>query len=233
LPKATTRNDIDIEIADYESGPRKRSGVKRLLGRSPATRIGLFASAALTVAVMVNLLLMQDQRHAAPLFQAKVATVTALPEPTPLPAPRPAELTSAPVVKPAAQLKPARVDAPASDPIAREISRSESAAPKAEKPKPAEARRPDPIAGLMRSVGAAGPAPVAQPATSVEPKPAVIAAQRALMKLGFVIKPDGVFGETTRQAIQRFERDNHMPIRGELTPKIQRELARLSGVQAQ
>ena len=57
-----------------------------------------------------------------------------------------------------------------------------------------------------------------------------MAAQKALLKLGFVLKPDGVFGGTTRQAIERFERDQGMPVKGDLTPRIMRMLAAESGV---
>ena len=51
------------------------------------------------------------------------------------------------------------------------------------------------------------------------------------MKLGFVLRPDGVFGASTRQAIEAFERDNRLPVHGELTRRIKVELARQSGVE--
>jgi len=61
----------------------------------------------------------------------------------------------------------------------------------------------------------------------------VLAAQRALQRLGFVVRPSGVFDATTRQAVAQFERDHRMPARGELTPAVRRELARLSAAEAQ
>jgi len=48
--------------------------------------------------------------------------------------------------------------------------------------------------------------------------------------LGFVLKPDGVAGATTRQAIERYERDRKLPVRGELTPALLRRLGAESGV---
>jgi peptidoglycan hydrolase-like protein with peptidoglycan-binding domain len=57
----------------------------------------------------------------------------------------------------------------------------------------------------------------------------VLGVQRALVKLGFVLRPDGVNGAATRQALEQFERDHNLPSKGELTPKVLRELATQSG----
>ena len=256
MRKAAKQTDFDCELADYDApAPARRARGRSLLGANPATRIGVFGLTLLTGAIVVNALLLQDQRHSAPLFQAKLNMPAASIEAeAPMPAPRPAELA---VVKPVAKpAEVAHVDTPRADPIAREIARIEAPAPRAEKPKVAEAkaeaksetktaetktteakvqrksaetvktadnRKPDAIGGLMRSVGIAD-------THSAEPDPSVRAAQRALMKLGFVIRPDGVFNGTTREAIQRFERDNNLPVRGALSPSVKRELARMSGV---
>ena len=58
----------------------------------------------------------------------------------------------------------------------------------------------------------------------------VVFAQRALAKLGYSLHQDGVFGGTTRQAIEKFERSSGLPVKGELTPKILRLLGARSGV---
>ena len=63
-------------------------------------------------------------------------------------------------------------------------------------------------------------------------KQTVLLAQRALVKLGYVLHQDGVFGGTTRQAIEMFERANHIPVTGELTPKILKLLSQRSGIAA-
>jgi len=57
----------------------------------------------------------------------------------------------------------------------------------------------------------------------------VLLAQRALSKLGYSVKADGVAGGTTRQAIEKFERDNRLPVKGDLSPKILRELSMAAG----
>ncbi|MFV0281130.1 MAG: peptidoglycan-binding protein [Rhodoblastus sp.] len=126
------------------------------------------------------------------------------------------------------------------DPIARAIASVEKPAP-VEKPahaaKPAsaekhqraaprkETRRPDPIASLIDKQAA--------PSARAPQASEVIAAQRALQRLGFVIRPNGVFDATTRQAIAQFERERNMPARGELTPAIRRELARMASGEIQ
>jgi hypothetical protein len=45
-----------------------------------------------------------------------------------------------------------------------------------------------------------------------------------------VLKPDGVAGLTTRQAIERYERDRGRPVHGALTPALSRQLSAESGV---
>ncbi len=47
-----------------------------------------------------------------------------------------------------------------------------------------------------------------------------IAAQSALIKLGFAIKADGVAGASTQQAIQQFERAHGLAPSGEVTPRL-------------
>jgi peptidoglycan hydrolase-like protein with peptidoglycan-binding domain len=59
----------------------------------------------------------------------------------------------------------------------------------------------------------------------------VLAAQRALVKLGYTqVKADGVPGEATRSAIERFERERKLPVTGRLNPVTVRELAAASGM---
>jgi hypothetical protein len=55
-------------------------------------------------------------------------------------------------------------------------------------------------------------------------------AQRALARLGYNVRVDGKFGGSTRQALEKFERDSGLPVRGELTAKVMRQLSSRSGV---
>jgi hypothetical protein len=62
------------------------------------------------------------------------------------------------------------------------------------------------------------------------PETRIIAAQRALNRIGVgPVKADGRFGEETRAAIERFERERRLPVTRELTPRTLRELAAVSG----
>jgi hypothetical protein len=59
----------------------------------------------------------------------------------------------------------------------------------------------------------------------------VLLAQRALTKLGYgPLKVDGVLGQGTRQAIERFERDLRLPPTGDLTPRTIKELSAQAGM---
>jgi hypothetical protein len=89
----------------------------------------------------------------------------------------------------------------------------------------------DKISQLLK---APPPAPHTQSATAAaapaKPSKSVLAAQRALVKLGFVLNPNGVAGETTRRAIESYERDHGLPVRGEITPALLRQLRTETGI---
>lgn len=153
--------------------------------------------AALSVALVgigVNALLLQRERHPAPLFGiAPPKPPAAAPAPaaaTPLP-PKPASAEhDAPPAQPPTVLPPARradaVDgsAPASDPIA------------------------DLLAGEARSDAAR----------------LTLAAQTALAKLGYPVKPDGSDGAATQQALRDFERAHGLPPATEITERVVKQL---------
>ena len=64
-----------------------------------------------------------------------------------------------------------------------------------------------------------------------DPKRTATAAQRALNKLGYgPLTEDGAVGAGTHAAIERFERDRKLPIKGELGGRLLKELATASGL---
>jgi len=190
------------------------------LGR--AARLFLVFGAVAAIGVPLNALYFQDGRHPAPLFGfvtaggqgAGAKRVATLPPPAaeaPLPPPRPATVAA----PPSAPAKPA-AKAPA--------AKSESG--RAEKPG-------DAIGALLASTAPA-PAPSASAAPGAEKADkSVLFAQRALAKMGYGLRADGVYGGTTRQAVEKFERAIGAPVKGELTPKVLRQLAARSGLSAQ
>jgi hypothetical protein len=212
------------------SKPRRRSkraspqAKQRRIGLSSAKMRRLFSvvACALCIAALggiaFNALSLQKTRHPAPLFahapatlvikEPAVAELAAAPPPIQAPRPHPAAPTRAedgPAAKSGAEEKPAPSHpAPADAP---------DAAPR------------DAISDLL--LGKAH-----EPETTQSPAPStrtVLAVQKALVKLGFVLKPDGVMGATTHQAIERYERDHHRVSNGELTPALMRRLSAESG----
>ena len=57
-----------------------------------------------------------------------------------------------------------------------------------------------------------------------------MAVQRALADFGYgQIKPTGIFDPDTRVAIEKFERDRRLPVTGQISDRVVRELAALTG----
>jgi hypothetical protein len=88
----------------------------------------------------------------------------------------------------------------------------------------------DGISQLLKAPPAPPGRAAAEAAVSAAPSKLVLAAQRALVKLGFVLTPDGVAGATTRQAIEHYERDHGLPVRGVLSRAIMRKLSAETGI---
>jgi len=152
-----------------------------------------YLGAALSVALIgiaVNALLLQRERHPAPLFGL------AAPK---LPAPAPA---------PAAPEKP--VSAEDSAPPAQ----SPEALPPTRPAEPAESSpsASDPIANLLAG-------------ETHSDSRLVLAAQTALAKLGYAVKPDGKEGAATQQALREFEHAHGLPPASEINERLVKQLS--------
>lgn len=197
--------------------PVRSASLLGFIKRKPTQTFGILGLIALMGGAVVNVMFLQEARHPHPLFgktvetQAPRGAVSPIAPPVqqaavPAPAPRPASFTPAQVEKPVAR-------APIAEPV-------ESVK---EQPKSRDA-----IAALIR-----GNVPQVAATTAPDASKTVLAAQKALVKLGFVLKPDGVMGGTTRQAIEIYERNHKMPVRGDLTPKIMGLLSAESGIRVE
>jgi peptidoglycan hydrolase-like protein with peptidoglycan-binding domain len=213
--------------------------------RHPLRGLGWLALGGTGVAVFGNILLLQPERHRAPMFvgnpQIHAAPLAAA---VPLPPQRPsaieieAEATGRIELMRDIQAELARrgllqgegggVAGPRTARAIREFQ-TQAGLPLTGEPSEAllaalltgAVQKPrDPIAGLLRTP----PDRLERPAT-------VAAVQRALAKLGYgPLKDDGQLGPGTRAALDRFERDRKLPSRAENPARVLRELSLASGM---
>jgi peptidoglycan hydrolase-like protein with peptidoglycan-binding domain len=77
---------------------------------------------------------------------------------------------------------------------------------------------------------AADAAPADPIAKLIAPSKRVMAIQRALSDFGYgQIKPTGLFDPETKAAIEKFERDHRLPVTGQISDRLVRELAAMTG----
>jgi hypothetical protein len=213
-------------------------------------------------AIAWNALVLQNVRHPAPLFTQQDPAAAAAPvemhaSTQPLPPSRPgAEVAEAQAI---AVQEPYHPPAPVETAPAPTASTPRNAprsgigdlirnngvpSPAAQRtqqaadPAPAPAAPPtraqtvrDPIAEMIRL---GGPVPT-PPANVGRPDAAdiVLSGQRALARLGYGVKVDGLMGPGTRQAIERFEQDRRLPVTGTFNSRTARELSAQSGIAVQ
>jgi hypothetical protein len=202
----------------------ERGLVMRILLHSPKDMVAGLLAAAAVCAVFTNALFLQAGRHPSPMFGGNVVTLPA-PQPaavSPLPRPRPVELAARPVEPEPVESKPVEM--------------------KAAEPKNADRgadKNADAMTNLVvksTSAPAAAPANVMRPPASI-PAPAqtagarrVAAVQRALTQYGYgQLKPTGAVGADTQAAISRFEHARRLPVTGQMSDRLVRELTAMTG----
>ena len=205
----------------------ERGLVMRMLLHSPKDMIaGALAFAAVS-AIIANALFLQAGRHPSPMFGTVVAVpAAALAPASPLPRPRPVE--AARVMEPS-PAEPKAVE-PKSDFKSDLKSEFKS-----------EPRAADPMTNLVKATAIPQPAPsgVARPPAPIpaasrnDPASSsrrVAAVQRTLTEYGYgQLKPTGTVGSETQAAIQKFERDRKIPVTGQMSDRLVRELAAMTG----
>jgi hypothetical protein len=229
----------------------ERGLLLRILLYSPKDVVaGLLAFAAVS-AIITNALFLQTGPHPAPMFASArlVGTAAAVNV-----RPRPAEADPTPSESRLAEPKiaePRNSEAKNSEAKNAEAKNSEA---KNSEPKTPESRNPesrnseskgaDPLANLMRgtaSPGSASTPAVVRPPAPIPPPPRtettqssgsrrVAAVQRALTEYGYgQLKPSGTIGPDTQTAIQRFERERKIPVTGQVSDRLVRELSVVIG----
>lgn len=188
----------------------QRSLAMRILLHSPKDLIaGALAFAAVS-AIVANAMFMQAGHHPSPMFGTTVGAPQAVANP--LPRPRPVDATLRPADVKFAEVRPAETKPAAAGSVI-----AKTTAPAASTP----ARPPAPIPVSSRSD------PVGD---LIVASRRVAAVQRALTEYGYgQLKPTGTVGSDTLAAIQKFERDRKLPVTGQMSDRLVRELSAVTG----
>ena len=223
-------------------------GASRLagaIGRHPREFVGILMATVTVFAIFINALFLQRGPHPAPIFATR--TTMTQEAPAVLPRPRVVETAAAPVTVARSQVQiigdiqrelgrkgfydgaadgiwGGKTDAAARDFVQAaglkiNVEAGESllraivtSSAKAQGGRAATPERTDPIAEL------------------IAPPKRVLAIQRALTDFGYgQIKPTGVYNPETQAAIEKFERDRRLPVTGQISDPLVRELAAMTG----
>ena len=227
---------------------QERGFAMRILLHSPKDMLAGVLAVAAVGAILTNALFLQAGRHPSPMF----GSVVTLPAPapavaSPLPRPRPVELAvrsaepalfePKPVEFKSAEPKnfesktfePKTSDTRATDPMTSLVVKSTSAAPAS------ASSVANPVA-KPTSVALAAPSNVIRPPASIPASSQsagarrVASVQRALSEHGYgQLKPTGAVGADTQAAISKFERDRKLPVTGQMSDRLVRELTAMIG----
>ena len=202
MPRRRGSREIIVD-ADAERGL-----ALRILLYSPKDMVAGAIALAAVIAIIANALFMQAGRHPAPMFGSvtMLPAVASVPA-NPLPKPRPVEADAS-----LAEIKPA-------DPVANLVKTTSAVqAISTNIPRPPMAV-PVPVSSRVDSVPASGVG-----------SHKVAAVQRALTEYGYgQLKPTGVVGSDTQTAIQKFEKARKLPVTGQMSDRLVRELAAMIG----
>jgi len=203
-----------------------RGRIAAAIMQHPREFVGIVMAAAATLTIFVNALFLQHGPHPAPIFATR--PLVAARHPASANPPGQAHLVAGiqralgskgfytgnvdgiwgaetdAAVRDFAQAAGLKIKSEASAALLRTITAS-----KVEAPAPA---RNDPIAKLLA------------------PSKKLLAIQRALSDFGYgQIKPTGAYDPDTRAAIEKFERDRKLPVTGQVSETLVRELSAMTG----
>ena len=225
-------------------------GVGRLaaaISRHPREFVGVVMATLAVFAIFTNALFLQRGPHPAPIF----ATRPPAAQEAPAVLPRPRALAP-----PVAPVTIARSQAQIIGDIQRELSHKgfyDGPVDSIWGAKTDAAARDfvqagglkintDATEGLLRAIvtsnaraqngRAAAPVPIRNDpiAELIAPTKQVLSIQRALADFGYgQIKPTGVYDPETKEAIEKFERDRRLPVTGQISDQLVRELAAMTG----
>lgn len=229
-----------------DEAPRRRRGAAaavaepgrglllRVLLYSPKDMVaGLIAFAA-SSAIITNALFLQSGPHPAPMFGTTATPPNALLMSNPLPRPRPAEADALPLAEPKRGDSSLFDPKPVEPPPEPKPAEQRSVVQRPAEPGSSDQRSNDPMANLVRATAST---PLPPPSNALRP-PApipttgsiggahrVAAVQRVLTEYGYAqLKPTGTLGPDTKVAIEKFERERRLPVTGQVSDRLVREL---------
>jgi peptidoglycan hydrolase-like protein with peptidoglycan-binding domain len=239
---------LSVDLSKLFAG---QTSMLRIIGarfmRSPAKFIVYSALTCIGGAILVNATAMQSERHPAPFFAVAPASnlVTAS---IPLPPSRPASIrntiSEADLAKQAILIKDlqgtlarkgfyiGQIDGQMSNRFEIAIREFEKAASLPVSGEPSEKlltmvaasklTMKDQLLVLIKDSSAGA---------SADKSKTNLQVQRALNKVGYgPVKEDGVYGATTKAAIELFEKSHKLAVRGEPNGRVLKELAAASGI---
>lgn len=233
------------QFGDFDGG----SGLAAAIGRHPREFVGLLSGTVAVLLIFVNALFLQHGPHPAPIFATPpAARYIPVASPVALPSPRvPASVIAAQA--PTTNRVQLITD------IQRELARRgfyDGASDGIWGAKTDGAVRdfvqtaglrinPEASDNLLHAIAAtpaslhsqiAEPVPPRNDAIAqlIAPSKRVLAIQSALTEFGYgQIKPTGIEDADTRTAIEKFERDNRLPVTGTISEAFVRDLAAMTG----
>jgi hypothetical protein len=229
----------------------ERGLVMRMLLHSPKDMIAGALAVAAVFAIITNALFLQAGRHPSPMFGSVItlpAPAPAVAVASPLPRPRPAELAvrpaeptpaepklvearpieARPVEAKSAEAKAA--DPKNSDPMTNLVVKSTSAVPTAASSVANPVVKPASVAAVAPSNVMRPPAPIPVSSHGDAGSRRIAAVQRALTQYGYgQLKPTGTIGSDTQAALSKFERDRKLPVTGQMSERVVKELTAMIG----
>jgi len=226
----------------------ERGLAMRMLLHSPKDMVAGALAFAAVCAIITNALFLQAGRHPSPMFGGSVVTLPPPAPPvavaSPLPRPRPVEVAVRPAepapaepkaveVKPV-EAKPVEVknsDPKTSDPMTNLVVKSTGSAPAAASNAANPAVKPTSAAPVAALNVVRPPAPIPSHGdTQSTAAHRIAAVQRALTQYGYgQLRPTGTIGSDTQAAISKFERDRKLPVTGQMSERVVKELTAMIG----
>jgi len=218
----------------------------RMLLHSPKDTVAGALAVAAVFAIITNALFLQAGRHPSPMFGSVItlpAPAPAVAVASPLPRPRPVELAVRPAeptpaepklveAKPieAKPVEAKSADPKNSDPMTNLVVKSTSAVPTAASSVAGSAVKPTSAASVAPSNVMRPPAAIPVSSHSDAGSRRIAAVQRALTQYGYgQLKPTGTIGSDTQAALSKFERDRKLPVTGQMSDRVVKELTAMIG----